>query len=148
MMKQHKHIWTIIRGMLLVAGALVLTTITQPVAAAPRAVPLDDGGGSSKPLDCNILPDSICSKAEVSSTNAEDTAVWALLLLLINIMTAGAGLLAIGGIIYGSVLYTTAGSSQEQIKKARSMFVNVAIGVIAFALMYAFLQWLIPGGVF
>lgn len=100
-------------------------------------------------LECGILPDSVCSKADSGgSGDVKDTGVWALLLLVINIMTAGVGILAIGGIIYGSVMYTSAGGNQDQVKKARGILTNVVVGVIAFAAMYALLQWLIPGGVF
>jgi archaellum component FlaF (FlaF/FlaG flagellin family) len=63
-------------------------------------------------------------------------------------MTAGVAILAIIGIIYAAVLYTSAGPNQEQVKKAKDMLRNVVIGIIAFALMAALLQWLVPGGVF
>jgi hypothetical protein len=75
-------------------------------------------------------------------------AVGALLLIVINIMTAGVGVLALAGIIYGAVLYTSAGGNPEQVKKARTIFTNVVIGVIAFGGMFALLNFLIPGGVF
>jgi hypothetical protein len=70
------------------------------------------------------------------------------LILVINILTAGVGIAAIGGIVYGAVLYTTAGGSQEQVKKAISIITNVVIGIVAYALMWALLNFLIPGGVF
>ena len=63
-------------------------------------------------------------------------------------MTAGVGVLALAGIVYGAVLYTSAGGSPEQIKKARTIFTNVVIGVLAFAGMYTLLQFIVPGGVF
>jgi hypothetical protein len=50
--------------------------------------------------------------------------------------------------VYGAVLYTSAGGNQEQVKKARTIFTNVAIGIIAFAAMWSLLNWLVPGGVF
>ena len=78
----------------------------------------------------------------------KDSGIWSLLLLVINILTAGVGVVALGGIIYGAVLYTSAGGNQEQIKKSIGVFTNVVIGVIAFAGMWALLNFLIPGGVF
>ncbi|MEI6228501.1 MAG: hypothetical protein WCP11_00515 [Candidatus Saccharibacteria bacterium] len=71
-----------------------------------------------------------------------------ILLLAINILTAGIGTAAIGGIIYGSILYSSAGGSADQIKKARELIINIVIGLVAFALMWAFLNFIIPGGVF
>ncbi|MNH46494.1 hypothetical protein D3C72_2301490 [compost metagenome] len=63
-------------------------------------------------------------------------------------MTAGVGILAVGGIVYGSILYTSAGGSSEQTKKAMGIITNVVIGLIAYALMYAITNFLIPGGLF
>lgn len=82
------------------------------------------------------------------ASDVANTGIWGVLLLAINILTAGVGIAAIGGVIYGSVLYTTAGGSQEQVKKAMGIITNVVIGVIAYALMFAGLNFLIPGGIF
>ena len=67
---------------------------------------------------------------------------------MVNILTAGVALTAVAGIVYGAVLYVSAANSPEQVKKAKTILINVVIGVVTFALMYSLLQWLIPGGVF
>lgn len=74
--------------------------------------------------------------------------IWFILEMIIGILTALAGVAALAGIVYGAVLYTSAGGNAEQTKKAMGIITNVVIGVIAFALMFAFLNFLIPGGVF
>ncbi|HZJ34634.1 MAG TPA: hypothetical protein VFD55_01300 [Candidatus Angelobacter sp.] len=71
-----------------------------------------------------------------------------LLKLVINILTAGIGIAAVGGIVYGSILYASAADSSEQVKKAISIIFNVVVGLLAYALMYAFLNFIIPGGLF
>jgi hypothetical protein len=68
--------------------------------------------------------------------------------LVVNILTGGVGVLAIMGIIYASILYTTAGGSKEQIEKAKGVIMNVVIGVVAFLLMFSFVNFLVPGGLF
>ncbi|UTX51362.1 hypothetical protein KI440_00115 [Candidatus Saccharibacteria bacterium TM7i] len=78
----------------------------------------------------------------------EKSAIWSLLLMAITILTAGVGVAALGGIVWGAVLYTSAGGNPEQVKKAVGIFTNVAIGVIAFAGMYVLLNFIIPGGIF
>jgi hypothetical protein len=89
-----------------------------------------------------------CPAPAADAQDYEKTGLWRILLVIINIMTGLAALAALGGIVYGAVLYTSAGGSQEQVKKAFGVFTNVGIGVIAFAIMYAALNFLIPGGVF
>lgn len=78
----------------------------------------------------------------------ENTGLWSLLIFAVNVLTAGVGVVALAGIVYGSILYTTAGGSQEQIKKAVTIFTNVVIGIIAFAGMWALINFIVPGGVF
>jgi hypothetical protein len=84
----------------------------------------------------------------VEGGEVQQSGLWSLLLTAINILTAGVGIVAIGGIIYASVLYTSAGGSQEQVKKAMGIIRNVVIGIVAYALMYSALNFLIPGGIF
>jgi len=89
-----------------------------------------------------------CNNVDVSKGDYKNTGLWSILITVINILTVGVGVVALGGIVYGSVLYTSAGGNQEQVKKAMGIFTNVVIGVIAFAGMWALLNFLIPGGVF
>lgn len=97
--------------------------------------------------ECGGVQTSIINcDQEGDSERIEDSGLWYILALVINIMTAGVGLLAVAGIVYGAVLYTSAGGSQEQVKKAIEIIRNVVIGVIAFALMWAILNFIIPGG--
>ncbi len=106
-------------------------------------------GAQTHALECSVLPSSICDKADAGDTSdVSQTGVWALLLFAVQVMTAGVFLLAIAGVVYGAVLFTTAAGNAEQVKKGRMIITNTVIGMLAFALMYALLQWLIPGGVF
>lgn len=88
-----------------------------------------------------------CSQTGASG-NINDSGVWGILLLVINILSAGVGVLAVGGIVYGAILYGTAADSSEQTKKAKDIIRNVVIGILLYIFMYAFLNYIIPGGVF
>lgn len=74
--------------------------------------------------------------------------IWGVLLFALKVMTAGVGVLAVLGVVWAAVLYTTADDRADQVKKAKDMIWNVVIGVVAFGLMYALLNFLIPGGIF
>lgn len=113
-----------------------------------------DGGGTvlEDPADgdgCGGVKTAIikCDQDNEGS-DVEDNGIWGLLLIALNIMTAGVGVLAVGGIVYGAILYTTAEDKADQIKKATDIITNVVIGLVAFALMWAGLNFLVPGGVF
>ena len=113
---------------LIIAGLLLPT---QPVAA----------------LECSTLPDSICDSASKTG-KLEDSSIWLLLIFALNIMTAGVGIVSVGAIAYAGFLYATAQGSSEQTKKALDMIRNTAIGLLLFAVMFALVNFLVPGGAF
>ena len=69
-----------------------------------------------------------------------------ILVLVINILTAGVGIAAVGGIIWAAFLYVTAEENAGQVSKAKLLITNVVVGIVAYFLMYALLNFLIPGG--
>ncbi len=90
-----------------------------------------------------------CDKdGTMPDTEISSTGLWGILILAINILSAAVGVAAVGGIIYGSILYASSGGNPENTKKARKIIFNTVLGLIMFALMFAFLNFLIPGGIF
>ncbi|MGE5327771.1 MAG: hypothetical protein ACM3KH_00385 [Thiobacillus sp.] len=122
-----------------ILATLVFLTGIGTVALSPVVGALEKCGG----VDTSIIE---CK--ETGTKNLEDTGVWGLLMFVINILTMGVGVAAVGGVVYGSVLYTTASGSVDQTKKAKHIILNTVVGIIAYALMYAALNFLVPGGVF
>lgn len=123
---------------LVVAAVLVLGTLVVAAVVTPTAQAACDGVETAV-INCETDP---------SKPGVEGTGIWQVLLIAINILTAGVAIAAIAGLIYASILYTSAGGGQEQLKKAYTMFTNIVIGIIAYALMYSGLNFLIPGGLF
>lgn len=109
-------------------------------AATPTS-PGNNGCG----VDTTIIK---CDNVNITSGGTTNNGVWSLLLTAINILTAGVGIAAVGGIVYGSILYTSAGGNQDQTKKAIEFIRNVIIGIIAYALMFSALNFIVPGGLF
>lgn len=89
-----------------------------------------------------------CTNVDQSKKGVENTGVWSLLVGAIKFLSVGVGIAAVGGIVYAAILYTSAGGNAEQVKKAMGMITNTVIGVIAYALMFSLLNFLIPGGLF
>lgn len=123
----------------LVLGGLLLIPVVAVVT--PVAVNAAQCGG----VQTAIIS---CEQDNKDASEVEDTGLWGVLILTINVMTAGVGVLAIVGFLYGGYLYITSGGSPEQVKKARVVFTNVVIGVIAFGGMFALLNFIVPGGIF
>ena len=108
------------------------------------------GGSGSDGLSCSVLPKFICDSAKKEATNGDvqGTGVYELLKFVLQLLTAGIGIVAVGSVVYAGILYSSAGDNQQQVQQAKSTIKNVAIGIVAFALMFMALNWLIPGGVF
>lgn len=122
----------------IIALAVVLGVGAAAVATGQPAYAAEECGG----VQTSIIS---CSEGD-GTTGVRDSGLWGILRIAINIMTAGVGVLAVAGIVYGAILYTSAGGSQDQVKKAVEIIRNVVIGLLAFALMWAVLNFIIPGG--
>lgn len=117
----------------------IISGLFVAVAAAPVASALTCGGAQTSIVQCDQTS---------QGPDAKNNGVWGVLLIALNILTAGVGIAAVGGIVYGAIMYTSAGDSTEQTKKAIEIIKNVVIGVIAYGLMFLLLNYLVPGGIF
>lgn len=66
--------------------------------------------------------------------------------LTINILTILIGILAVLGIVIAGIQYLTAAGNEAQIKKTKRRIFEIVIGLVAYALVAVFLQWILPGG--
>ena len=132
-------------GSFFVAGAV---SAAQCAGVETSVIECDDNAkcadGSTVDADTGKCADG---KSPVT-TDVKDTGVWSLLLIVINIMTAGIGVVALGGIAYAAVIYASAGGSVEKVRQAIKIIMNVVIGAVMYAIAYSLLNWLIPGGAF
>lgn len=67
---------------------------------------------------------------------------------VINILSGAVLLIATIMIIIAGITYTTSSGDPAKVTKAKTTIINVVMGVAAYFFLWAFLQWLIPGGVF
>lgn len=72
--------------------------------------------------------------------------VYTILNLIVDILSIGIGILAVIGITIVGTKYLTAKDNIDQVKKAKHRMFQIVIGLIAYVLLYAGVQWLLPGG--
>jgi len=66
---------------------------------------------------------------------------------IINKFLAPLAILAVViGVIWGGIQYTTSAGDPQKTAAAKGKIQNALLGLVAFILLYAFLNWLIPGG--
>lgn len=74
------------------------------------------------------------------------TAIEKILKLIANILIYGLGVAAVLGVVIAGIMYMTARDNEQQVAKAKMRLFEVVIGLIAWAVMFAVLNWLLPGG--
>lgn len=124
---------------------------------------VEDGSGNLVPAN-GLVQDSDGKTAPNNnpSNNSKNTAppaeaktaildgsmgIEGILNMVLLVVTTGVGIAAVGSIVFAGILYITARDNAAQVSKAKTMIMNTVIGVVAYILMWAFLEWIIPGGV-
>jgi hypothetical protein len=110
-------------------------------AAAGLSIPKSTGI-----YKCTDLPASPTSAQQAKCLQDNPISQW--IIFFVNLLSV---VIVIGGtamILFAGVQYITAADSPDRIKTAKQKITNVIIGIIAYFFLYAFLQWLIPGGAF
>ena len=90
-----------------------------------------------------------CGNIETSIISCEEEgidAVFHILNLAIDILTAGIGIFAVVGISIAGIQYLTAGGNEQQVEKAKRRIFEIVIGMVCYAILWVFLEWLLPGG--
>lgn len=67
---------------------------------------------------------------------------------IVNVLSAGVGIVVVIMIIVGGIQYSAAGDKPDALSAAKKRITNALIALVAYALIYSFLQWVVPGGVF
>ena len=91
-------------------------------------------------VDTNIIGGG---EVEVS----DGQGIYAILRLIVTILTYGLGVAATIGVVISGVMYLTAKDSPDKVAAAKKRLIEVVLGLVAWAMMAAVLNWLIPGGV-
>lgn len=73
--------------------------------------------------------------------------IYTILRLIVTILTYGLGVAATIGVVIAGVMYLTAKDSPDKVAAAKKRLIEVVLGLVAWAMMAAVLNWLIPGGV-
>lgn len=93
----------------------------------------DCGGAKTAILDCG--------------GKSGEEAIAEILRQFIFILSVGVGIVAVGGIVFGAVLYASARDNASQTQQAVGIIRNTVIGIILYVFMVSLVNWLVPGGV-
>ncbi len=108
---------------------------------APAYVSADADGGD------NCVSTSILGEGGQYCDSGDGEGILNILGIVLTVLTYGVGTLGVLGLVVVGIQYLTAGGNEAQMTKAKTRIIEIVIGLVAYALMYALLQWLLPGGI-
>lgn len=142
----------------IVQAATDPTTGTNTVPPCPKGQAHPAGSKDCKPIkkpaDCpdgkvNVSDQTKCSPTDAQlSQSLSKNPIVRQLNNIIGFLSAGVAIIVIGVIILGGVQYAMAGDNPTAVSAAKQRILNGLIAFAAFLLTFAFLNWLIPGGIF
>jgi len=143
------------------ALSLILTAIILLVVMTSGTVFAAKNGDECGPNDPLPQPGWVCGNCRAqgcvwtTNTNGpqapvklKDNPIVDDINVVVNFLSIGVGVVVVAMIIIGGIQYSAAGDNPQALTAAKQRITNALIALFAFFFIFAFLQWLIPGGVF
>ena len=135
-----------------------LFSATAPSSTVYATHTCDDG----TPIPHDILgPNNIenfCSRQAASQAErlegecldrlAANCGIMEYVIIIINILSAVVGVIVVIMIVIGGIQYTSARDNPQAVAGARERIMNALLALVFYLGITAFLQWVVPGGVF
>ena len=103
-----------------------------------------------QPVYASPVPAATQVKAECKDDTLDknNCGIVGLLVTFINILAGLVGGIVVIMIIVGGIQYSTAGDDPQKVQGAKKKISNALLALFTFIFMFAFLQWVVPGGLF
>lgn len=132
----------------LVASPAYALSMHYVAADAPKSCILPDGNpgqnnvsGSTGELGSNL---QTCCPA--GHTGALECFYAKYMNPLVQLLAAVVGIAIVIAIVYGAIEYITSGGDPQRAAAGKKRITEAIIGLVAFLLLYTFLQFIVPGG--
>jgi hypothetical protein len=94
--------------------------------------------------DSSKHPDPVvCLK----NPKTESGKIWSIISLVLNLLSGAIGVAAVIMLVMGGIQYAASNGDPSAVTAAKKKISNVLLGLAAYVFLFAFLQWLIPGGI-
>jgi hypothetical protein len=107
----------------------------------------DCGCTKANPSDCGCQTTTSTGQVVGCDTTGNDF-IDHYLAPIISFLGAGVGLIVVIMIVVGGIQYSTSGGDPSKASAAKQRIRNALIALVAFGLMYSFLQFIVPNGIF
>lgn len=132
----------------LLVGLKVITAgvlgLILPLIVATQRVVAEELAQTKK---CAGVETSII-KCDADENDKEGEGIFAILAIIVSILTYGVGIAATIGVVISGYQYLTARDDRGQVMKAKKRLIEIAIGLVVYAIMWGVIQFLLPGGLY
>lgn len=159
--------WSQITAAVSSGGGGAVTTPSTPPGSTTPGTPGTPGDTTTPPekspfyLNPSCTPPTVSSgagansggKAPAGNTACESgtfkgTQIEKDIQILINTLAIGVAVVVTIMIVIGGLQYMAARDNAQAVQAARTKITNAIIAMVSFLAVYAFLQWIVPGGIF
>lgn len=133
-MQKTKTVATVTKSLVLalILGVMGVFAIAQPTFAGKECGEGDDQVKTSIDLGCT----------------GKGNPIGDLTFAIIRFLTVGVGLVVIGSIVVAGIQYTASSGDPQKAAAAIKRIVNAVTALALYLLIFALVNWLVPGGVF
>lgn len=127
---------------------LSVAFLSIPASSALAAFADPNTGQTNPPTSGGTQTDPNCNNSSDAGINKclQKNQIVVDINKIVDFLAGGVGIVVIGTIILGGIQYSMAGDNAQATTAARQRITNGLIALAAFIFAFAFLQWLIPGG--
>lgn len=100
--------------------------------------------GSTPPAGTNTSRPGDCKAADIDASNC---GILSYFLDAINLLSALVGIIVVIMIVVGGIQYSTARDNPQAAAAAKDRIRNALLALFGYLFVYAFLQYIVPGGV-
>ena len=129
-------------GGAVMAGPVVIES--EPAMAAQSCVRTAILGSHKCSEENGVLKKDNSGDIDCDCDNGKGSGTKRILKFVATTLTIGVGILGVLGITIVGIQYLTAGGNEEKTRKAKRRMFEIIIGLVAYVLIYAFLNWLNP----
>lgn len=147
---------------LLIPLSLALSFLPFMIGAAPVALadtyigngetaPAPEPAPAPTPTPCTADPIELSSPLSKGAKSVDACKpggpIFVYLAMIIKFLSGAVGLVIVLMIVIGGVQYITSAGDPGRVKEAKTRITNAVTGLVLFILMFALLNFLIPGGI-
>lgn len=130
-----------IKSLTQITAVLLTMLTTSPVALAASS------GSSGSCSSSTSTTSGTQTKAQKINSDLKKNPIICDLRMIVNFLSAGVGVVVVGMIMLGGIQYSIAGDNPQKVTDAKKRISNALIALVIYLFIFAFVQWLIPGGI-